>query len=119
MNSLLNFRDWKGRTPLHYAVMFDNKQALEAMLYLKANPHVPDAGGYRPIDYADALSPLAQLLQNFQQRTKLPEMHPFEEPKTEEELEAEKEAANKKIEAEKKNILTNVTKEIKKSVEKE
>jgi len=38
--AIVNRRDFLGRTPLHVAVMFNNKQAAETLLYLGANPHI-------------------------------------------------------------------------------
>ena len=53
MKSLLNFRDFKGRTPLHIATISRNQAACETLLYLGANPLIEDGAGYRPIDYVD------------------------------------------------------------------
>lgn len=44
-NSIMNLRDKKGRTPLHMAILFNNKEATETLMYLGANPHVEDAYG--------------------------------------------------------------------------
>jgi ankyrin repeat protein len=53
MKSLLNFRDFMGRTPLHIAAIWGNKAAIETLLYLKANPLIEDGAGLRPIEYAE------------------------------------------------------------------
>ncbi len=45
MKGLMNLRDFRGRTPLHVAIAFNNKVAAETLLYLGANPHVKDAYG--------------------------------------------------------------------------
>lgn len=60
--SIMNLRDAKGRTPLHMAIIFNNKEAAETLMYLGANPHIEDAYGQRPIDicYADALKTLLE-----------------------------------------------------------
>jgi ankyrin repeat protein len=44
-NSIINRRDFKGRTPLFAAVAFNNKQAVETLLHLGANPHIEDVYG--------------------------------------------------------------------------
>ena len=77
MRSLLNFRDHKGRTPLHIAAIWGNKAACETLLYLKANPLIEDGGGYRPVDYVDSSSAIADLLKNWMSRTTPPVLHPF------------------------------------------
>lgn len=77
MKSLLNFRDHKGRTPLHVAAIWSNKVACETLLYLKANPLIEDGGGYRPVDYVDPNSALADLFKNWMPRTTPPVLHPF------------------------------------------
>ena len=41
----MNLRDKMGRTPLHMAIVFNNKEAAETLMYLGANPHVEDAYG--------------------------------------------------------------------------
>ena len=79
MKNLLNFRDHLGRTPLHISAMWNNKKGCEALLFLKANPHVEDGGGYRAIDYADQGSAIAALLKNWMQRVAAPELSPFED----------------------------------------
>jgi ankyrin repeat protein len=38
--AIVNRRDAKGRTALHLAVVFNNKQAAETLLHLGANPHI-------------------------------------------------------------------------------
>jgi ankyrin repeat protein len=43
--SSINRRDNKGRTALFVAVAFNNKQAVETLLHLGANPHIPDVYG--------------------------------------------------------------------------
>ena len=40
--NILNYRDHLGRTALHLAVAVSNKEAVETLLYLGANPHVAD-----------------------------------------------------------------------------
>lgn len=116
MTSLLNFRDWKGRTPLHFAVMFNNKAACESLLFLKANPHIEDAGGYRPLDYADKTSPICRLLKNWMQRTSAPiSMHPFTEPLSEE----EKKEREMEKELQKKKMMGSVGQKMKTEVKKE
>jgi hypothetical protein len=56
-NNIMNLRDNKGRTPLHMAIAFNNKESMEALLNLGASPHIEDAYGQRPIDicYNDGL----------------------------------------------------------------
>lgn len=53
MKSILNFRDYMGRTPLHIAAIWGNKNVVETLLYLKANPLIEDGAGKKPIDYVD------------------------------------------------------------------
>lgn len=65
MRNLINFRDYMGRTPLHICAMWSNKVACETLLFLKANPHIEDGAGYRPIDYADPGSVIASLLKQW------------------------------------------------------
>jgi ankyrin repeat protein len=72
MKSIINFRDWKGRTPLHVAAIWGNKIACETLLYLKANPLIEDGAGYRPIDYVDPTSAIADLLKNWMSRSTSP-----------------------------------------------
>ena len=62
-NNIMNLRDKKGRTPLHMAVAFNNKEAAEALLHLGASPHIEDAYSQRPIDicYADGLKALLEV----------------------------------------------------------
>lgn len=79
MRNLINFRDYMGRTPLHICAMWSNKVACETLLFLKANPHIEDGAGYRPIDYADPGSVIASLLKQWMQRTSAPELTPFED----------------------------------------
>jgi ankyrin repeat protein len=69
MNSILNFRDHKGRTPLHIASIWNNKIAVETLLYLKANPLIEDGAGYRAIDYVDPNSSIADLLKSWMARS--------------------------------------------------
>ena len=59
-NSIINRRDVKGRTPLFAAVAFNNKQAVETLLHLGANPHIEDVYGQRPSDicYVEAIKGL-------------------------------------------------------------
>lgn len=45
VTSIINRRDHKGRTPLFAAVAFNNKQAVETLLHLGANPHIEDCFG--------------------------------------------------------------------------
>ncbi|TNV86076.1 hypothetical protein FGO68_gene9698 [Halteria grandinella] len=52
-SSIVNFRDIRGRTPLFIAVAFNNRVALESLLFLGANPHIADIYGQRPIDIAN------------------------------------------------------------------
>ena len=77
MKSLLNFRDYKGRTPLHVAAIFRNKAALETLLYLGANPLIEDGSGYRPIDYVDSGSPFADHLRSWMSRNAPPVLVPW------------------------------------------
>jgi len=49
---MINFRDKHGRTALHIAVAFNNKAAVETLLFLNANPLIEDVYGSRPIDFA-------------------------------------------------------------------
>jgi len=79
MKSLLNFRDHKGRTPLHIAAIWGNKDAAETLLYLKANPLIEDGAGFRAIDYVDPSSGLADLLKNWMTRSTPPVLQPFGE----------------------------------------
>ena len=74
MNSILNFRDHKGRTALHIAAIWGNKIAIETLLYLKANPLIEDGGGYRPIDYVDPSSSIADLLSSWMSRSLPPSL---------------------------------------------
>lgn len=59
----MNLRDKKGRTPLHMAIAFNNKEAAETLLHLGASPHIEDAYGQRPVDicYADGLKALLEV----------------------------------------------------------
>jgi ankyrin repeat protein len=61
--SIINRRDNKGRTPLFAAVAFNNKQAVETLLHLGANPHIEDIYGQRPTDicYVEAIKSLLEL----------------------------------------------------------
>ena len=59
MDSLINFRDHKGRTPLHIAVIWNNMAAVECLLKFKANSLIEDAKGCRPIDFIDPSTPIA------------------------------------------------------------
>ena len=63
MKGLMNLRDYRGRTPLHVAIAFNNKVAAETLLYLGANPHVKDAYGQRPIDncFVESLRSLLEI----------------------------------------------------------
>jgi len=79
MKSLLNFRDHKGRTALHIAAIWGNKEAAETLLYLKANPLIEDGSGHRPIDYVDPNSALADLLKNWMTRSTPPVLQPYGE----------------------------------------
>ena len=72
MKSLINFRDHKGRTPLHIAAMWNNKPAVETLLQMKANPLIEDGQCYRPVDYADPVSAIADLLKNAMYRATPP-----------------------------------------------
>lgn len=77
MKSIINLRDHKGRTALHIAAIWGNKDAAETLLYLKANPLVEDGAGYRPIDFCDPNSALADLLKNWMSRSSPPVLNPF------------------------------------------
>lgn len=77
MRSLVNFRDHKGRTPLHVAAIWKNKNACETLLYLKANPLISDGAGYRPVDYVDPGSVIADLLKNWMTRATPPVMYEY------------------------------------------
>jgi len=79
MRGLINFRDFKGRTALHAAVIWGNKAACETLFNLKANPLIEDGAGYRPIDYADPDSAIADLLRNWMSRATPPALQPFGE----------------------------------------
>ena len=58
--AFVNYRDKKGRTALHMAVGLNNKTCVEALLYLGANPHIPDVYGQRPVDicYVESIKTL-------------------------------------------------------------
>jgi ankyrin repeat protein len=58
----MNLRDKKGRTPLHMAVAFNNKEAAETLMHLGASPHIEDAYGQRHVDicYGDGLKALLE-----------------------------------------------------------
>lgn len=43
--SIINFRDLRGRTPLHIAVALGNRPACESLLFLGANPLLEDIFG--------------------------------------------------------------------------
>lgn len=45
LKSMVNFRDRLGRTALHIAVAFENKAAVETLLFLNANPLIRDSFG--------------------------------------------------------------------------
>ena len=79
MKSLVNFRDHLGRTPLHIAAIWANKDACETLLYLKANCLIEDGAGYKPIDFVDPNSSLADLFKNWMPRTTPPLLFPFGE----------------------------------------
>ena len=79
MRSIINFRDHKGRTALHIAAIWGNKNACETLLYLKANPLIEDGGGYRPLDYVDPNSGIADLLKNWMSRSTPPKLFPYGE----------------------------------------
>jgi ankyrin repeat protein len=59
-NNIMNLRDFKGRTPLHMAIAFNNKEAAEVLMHLGASPHIEDAYGQRPSDvcYGEGLKAL-------------------------------------------------------------
>jgi ankyrin repeat protein len=59
----MNLRDTKGRTPLHMAIAFNNKDTVEALLNLGASPSLADQYGQRPIDicYNDSLKGLLEV----------------------------------------------------------
>ena len=38
LNNIVNFRDVRGRTALHVAVAFNQRTAVETLLFLGANP---------------------------------------------------------------------------------
>ena len=77
MKSIINFRDHKGRTALHIAAIWGNKDACETLLYLKANSLIEDGGGYRPIDYVDPNSSIADLFKNWMSRTTPPNLQTY------------------------------------------
>lgn len=60
---MINFRDQKGRTPLHIASAYNNKIAVETLLFLNANPLIEDIFGQRPIELASD-DTIKELLQN-------------------------------------------------------
>ncbi|CDW79967.1 ankyrin repeat [Stylonychia lemnae] len=62
LNGIINFRDLNGRTALHVAVAFNNKNAVETLLFLNANPLIEDKFGQRPVEFAldDAIRDLLQ-----------------------------------------------------------
>ena len=66
-----------GRTPLHIAAIWGNKNVCETLLHLKANPLIPDGGGKKPIDYVDPNSAIADLLRNMMSRASPPSLHPW------------------------------------------
>jgi ankyrin repeat protein len=66
--TIINFRDIRGRTPLHVAVAFNCRNAVESLLYLGANPHIPDNYAQRPIDLATDDN-IRELLQTKMART--------------------------------------------------
>ena len=84
MRSLINFRDRMGRTALHIAAMWNNKVGVEQLLYSHANPHIEDGGGYRPIDYVDPKSAIADQLKNFMTRLKPVLLHPADSEEVQE-----------------------------------
>ena len=77
MKSLLNFRDFLGRTALHIAAIWGNKSAIETLLYLKANPLIEDGAGFRPIEYAEQGSGIFDLLKNWMTRAVPPKYFPW------------------------------------------
>jgi len=77
MKSIINFRDHMGRTPLHIAAIWGNKNVCETLLHLKANPLIADGGGKKPIDYVDQNSAIADLLRNMMSRASPPTLHPW------------------------------------------
>lgn len=77
MKNLINFRDHMGRTALHIAAIWKNKVACETLLYLKANCLIEDGAGFKPIDYVDPNSSIADLFKNWMPRTTPPSLFPF------------------------------------------
>jgi len=49
--NVVNFRDNHGRTGLHVAAAHNNMAVCEILLFLRANPHVEDVYGQRPIEF--------------------------------------------------------------------
>lgn len=62
LSNIVNLRDAKGRTALHMAIAFNNKESAEALLNLGASPHVEDSFGKRPVDicYNDGIKTLLE-----------------------------------------------------------
>ena len=77
MKSIINFRDHMGRTALHIAAIWGNKNVCETLLYLKANPLIEDGAGKKPIDYVDQNSAIADLFRNQMSRAVPPTLHPW------------------------------------------
>lgn len=66
-----------GRTALHIAAIWGNKNVCETLLYLKANPLIEDGAGKKPIDYVDQNSAIADLFRNQMSRAVPPTLHPW------------------------------------------
>lgn len=77
MNSIVNFRDHKGRTALHIAVIWHNKDAVECLLKFDANPNIEDGAGYRPLDFTDPSTPIAELLMKAMYSAPAPDLKPW------------------------------------------
>ena len=77
MNSLVDFRDHKGRTALHIAVIWNNKDAVECLLKFEANPNIEDGAGYRPLDFTDPSTPIAELLMKAMYSAPPPNLNPW------------------------------------------
>ena len=77
----MNFRDIRGRTALHIAAAFNQRTAVETLLFLGANPQIEDSYGQRPIDMTTDDS-IRELLLNKMSRTQAPsKYYPIEKVK--------------------------------------
>ena len=58
----INVTDSRGRTPMHWAVICDNDQAVQTLLEFGVEPNLVDSGGYLAIDFVRSVGICKSLL---------------------------------------------------------